>query len=220
MHPLLIPDRGTVRLNQSPLGNCGCFSGLQCFPLGKCQECELGRDVCFQMRPGLGGLPATHSPHPLVTRFTPILSGAVPASRLQVLGCWKPRSWNQMTQMLKGWGGVREGAKREPVLPLLNYQSLEEHKHSWMFHNRLSWKKGPGCVALETGKAVWDHLSGNAGPCPLSSSMSPRLTGIQYSDSTSFLRRQLRGAESLLPSLTLGGDSLGPEERVAYLSCS
>ena len=89
-----------------------------------------------------------------------------------------------------------------------------------MFHNRLSWKKGPGCVALETGSAVWDHLSGNAGPCPLSSSMSPRLAGIRYSDSASFLRRQLRGAESLLPSLTLGGDSLGPEERVAYLSCS
>lgn len=90
-----------------------------------------------------------------------------------------------------------------------------------MFHNKLSWKKGPGCVALETGRVLWDHLSGrgrNAGPFVLFP--APHHHG-RYSDSTSFLRREPReGAESLLPSLTLGGDSLGTEEHVTYLSCS
>ena len=73
---------------------------------------------------------------------------------------------------------------------------------------------------METGRVLWDHLSRNAGP---SSSFQLHIAtaGIQYSDSASFLRRQLReGAESLLPSLTLGGDSLGTEERITYLSCS
>lgn len=47
------------------------------------------------------------------------------------------------------------------------------------------------------------------------------MAGIRYSDGASFLSRQLReGTEDLLPSLTLGGDSLGTEERVTYLSCS
>lgn len=54
-----------------------------------------------------------------------------------------------------------------------------------------------------------------------SGSTLPRPPGIQYSHSASFLRRRLReGAERLLPSLTLGGDSLGTEEHITYLSCS
>lgn len=45
-----------------PPGNCGCFSGLHCFPSGKCQECDLGRDVRFQMWPGLEALPEIPAP--------------------------------------------------------------------------------------------------------------------------------------------------------------
>lgn len=55
-----------------PLGNCGHFSGLQSFPLGEGQECELGRDASFQRWPGLGGLPETPSPRPPMKRFTPV----------------------------------------------------------------------------------------------------------------------------------------------------
>ena len=37
-----IPERGTVHLNQSPLGNCGCFSGLL-FPLGQVPRMWAGK---------------------------------------------------------------------------------------------------------------------------------------------------------------------------------
>lgn len=86
---------------------------------------------------------------------------------------------------------------------------------------------------METGR-FWRipehraHMSRLPAPrcCPVgygrgSGSTLPRPPGIQYSDSVSFLRRQLReGAERLLPSLTLGGDSLGTEEHITYLSSS
>lgn len=128
-HSLFLPERRTVCLNQSPLGNCGCFSGLQCFPLGKRQECGLGRDVRFQMWPRLGGLPGTPSPHSPMKRFTPCqLQGSLQPlcpglTKTPIMKLKCPKCWRRERQ-----GGKR--AKQKLVLPLLNYQSLKEHKHS------------------------------------------------------------------------------------------
>lgn len=103
-HSLFLPERRTVCLNQFPLGNCGCFSGLQCFPLGKCQECELGRDVCFQMWPRLGGLPGTPCPHPLMKRFTSFqLQGSLQPPRPGLL-----KTPIMKSKCPKRWRGKRE----------------------------------------------------------------------------------------------------------------
>lgn len=84
---------------------------------------------------------------------------------------------------------------------------------------------------MDTGRSCQITLHrapGHTRPAPRSmgcgrgpGSRLPWRAGIQHSASMSFLRRQLRGeAGRPLPSLTLGGDSLGPEERRTYLSCS
>lgn len=67
-HTRTLPASESELAMAIPPGKLWVLLGLQHSTLGRCQECELGRDVRFEMWPGLGGLLGTPSSSPFPAR--------------------------------------------------------------------------------------------------------------------------------------------------------